>query len=98
VSLTAPERETVITMTDADGVAEIYTAQRPIITKLKKNPAATLLEEGKFEGPAWARFELPKALISFRSGQVKRPGAAAHLRSKTPIGKDESQRGEAKAA
>ena len=39
MSLTAPERETIITLNDEDGHALIYTAQRPIITKLK-NPSA----------------------------------------------------------
>jgi hypothetical protein len=72
VSLTAPERETIITLNDEDETAEIWTAQRPWITKLRKNPAATLLEEGKHDGSAWARFEVPKALISVRSKRVKR--------------------------
>jgi len=72
MSLTAPERETVITLSDAEYVAHVYTAQRPLITKLKKNPAATLIEEGTFEGSAYARFELPSGLISFRSGRSKR--------------------------
>jgi hypothetical protein len=39
VSLTGPERETIITMCDEDGHACIYSAQRRIITKLKKNEA-----------------------------------------------------------
>jgi hypothetical protein len=72
MSLTAPERETVITMCDEDDTALIYTAQRPVITKLKKNPAARLIEEGKFDGSAWARFEMPADLISYRSTRVKR--------------------------
>jgi len=70
MSLTAVERETVVTFNDADEAAHVYTTQRPIITKLKANPAARLIEEGVFDGTAWARFELPKALISFRSKQV----------------------------
>jgi hypothetical protein len=69
VSLTAPERETVIVMSDADELARVYTAQRPVITRLKKNRAARLLEEGRFEGSQWARFELPKSFVSFRSKQ-----------------------------
>jgi hypothetical protein len=72
VSLTAPERETIITLNDEDETAEIWTAQRPWITKLRKNPAATLLEEGKHDGSVWARFEVPKALISVRSKRAKR--------------------------
>jgi hypothetical protein len=67
VSLTAPERETVIVMTDADELASVYTSQRAVITRLKKNPAARLLEEGRFEGSPRARFELPKRFVSFRS-------------------------------
>jgi hypothetical protein len=59
MSLTAPERETIITMNDEDGFAEIWSAQRPIITKLKKNPSATLFEEGMYGSSAWARFRLP---------------------------------------
>jgi hypothetical protein len=71
-SLSAAERETVITMNDEDDTADIWTAQRPIITKLKKNPAAILIEEGKHGSTVWARFTLPANLISFRS--TKRVG------------------------
>jgi hypothetical protein len=71
-SLTAAERETIITMNDEDDSADIWTAQRPIITKLKKNPAAVLTEEGKHGSTVWARFTLPAGLISFRSVRVKR--------------------------
>jgi len=70
MSLTAPERETIITLNDEDGHAEIWTAQRPIITKLKKNVAATLIAEGKHDGSAWAEFRLPAELVSFRSKRV----------------------------
>jgi hypothetical protein len=69
MSLTAPERETVIVMNDADELATIDTTQRSVITRLKKNPAARLLEEGRFDGSPWAKFELPKSFISFRSKQ-----------------------------
>jgi hypothetical protein len=72
VSLTAAERETIITMNDEDDHAEIWTAQRPIITKLKKNAAATLIDEGKHDGSAWAQFRLPAGLLSFRSTRQKR--------------------------
>jgi hypothetical protein len=72
VSLTAPERETIVTLNDEDDTAHVYSAQRPVITRLKRNAAATLLEEGTHDGSAWARFELPKGLVSFRSTRVKR--------------------------
>ena len=66
MSLSAAERDTTITMNDKDATAEIWMAQRRTITKLKKNPAAKLLEE-VHKGSAWARFELPKEFASFRS-------------------------------
>jgi hypothetical protein len=72
MSLTAPERETIVTMNDEDDHAEIWTAQRPIITKLKKNAAATLIAEGKHDGSAWAQFRVPAELVSFRSKRTTR--------------------------
>jgi hypothetical protein len=72
VSLTAPERETIIRLNDEDELANVWTAQRPWITKLKKNPAATLLDEGSFEGSVWAEFEVPASLLTVRSKTVKR--------------------------
>ena len=71
MSLSKAERETIISLSDADDVAYVYTAQRRIITKLKANPSARLIEEGVFDGTAWTRFEILNALISFRS-QVRR--------------------------
>jgi hypothetical protein len=86
VSLTAPERETVITFSDADDTATIHTHQRRIITKLKNNPAATEVEDISFDGTAGAVFELPAELIGFRSGRRKlspeqAKAAAANLRA-----------------
>jgi hypothetical protein len=85
MALSAPERETVIVFNDADEVASVYTAQRRIITQLKKNPSATLVEEGVFERSPWARFELPKTFVSFRSktrvlSEDERSRRAVHLR------------------
>jgi hypothetical protein len=71
VSLTAPERETVITFSDADDTATIHTHQRRIITKLKNNPAAIEVEDISFDGTAGAVFEIPADLISFRSARRK---------------------------
>jgi hypothetical protein len=65
MSLTAPERETIITLNDEDDTAHIYTAQRRWITKLKKNPKANLPAEGKHECSAWAEFEIPADLIAY---------------------------------
>jgi heme exporter protein D len=66
-NLTPPERETVLLTSDADDHYDIWTAQRKVITKLKKNPAAELLEEGSYGTTVWARFKLPANLVSFRS-------------------------------
>ena len=85
MSLSAPERETVITFNDEDDVARVYTAQRPWITKLRKNPSARLIEEGKHAGSAWVTFEVPKELLSVRTGRRKgRPDSAAHLHPPIP--------------
>jgi hypothetical protein len=72
LSLTGPERETVITFCDEDDTATIHTHQRRIITKLKNNPAAELVEDISLDGTAGAVFELPADLISFpaRNGRA----------------------------
>jgi hypothetical protein len=67
VSFTAPERETVIVFNDEDELASVYTSQRAVITRLKKNPAASIVDEGRFGGSPWAEFELPKRFVTFRS-------------------------------
>jgi hypothetical protein len=89
MSLTAPERETVITFSD-DDTATVHTHQRRIITKLMNNSAAELIERIDFDGTAGAVFEIPADLISFRSGRRKgrklseeqRIAAVANLRRK----------------
>jgi hypothetical protein len=71
MSLTAPERETVITLSDESETATIHTHQRRIITKLRNNPAAAEVGDISFDGTAGAVFELPADLISFRSRRRK---------------------------
>jgi hypothetical protein len=66
VSLTAAERETIISFSDDSATAHVYTSQRRIITKLTRNPSAKLIESGEHDGSAWARFTMPSDLISFR--------------------------------
>jgi len=70
--LSAWERETVVSMNDKEGLANIWTAQRPVITRLMKNPAATLEEEGTVGTTAWAVFSIPRELISFRAVSRKK--------------------------
>jgi hypothetical protein len=80
LSLTAPERETVITFSDEDDIATIHTHQRRIITKLRNNPAATEVDDPTFEGSAGAVFEIPVWAISFLTRKRKgNPNAAEHL-------------------
>lgn len=67
MSLTAAERETVITFNDADEAAHIATHQRAVITKLKRNEQARLIASGAFEGTPFAEFEIPKGMITFRT-------------------------------
>ena len=77
MSLTAPERETVVTFSDEDDTATVHTHQRRIITKLKNNPAAELIEDISFDGTAGAVFELPVWAISFLS--KKRKGGSGNV-------------------
>jgi pimeloyl-ACP methyl ester carboxylesterase len=72
MSLTEHERETIIGMSDGGELAQVYTAQRKVITRLKNNPAAVLVEEGTHDGSAWARFTIPVGLVSFRQTKVRR--------------------------
>ncbi|QEC49274.1 hypothetical protein FSW04_17940 [Baekduia soli] len=85
MSLTPYERETIVNGSDADSTLSVWTAQRKIITKLKKNPAATLVDEGKHEGSAWAQFEVPADLLTFRTkrrvGGAGNPAALAAARA-----------------
>jgi hypothetical protein len=71
LSLSAQERETVISFSDDSDTATVHTHQRRIITKLRNNPAATELQDLTFDGTAGAVFGIPADLISFRSGRRK---------------------------
>lgn len=71
-SLAPEERETVILMDDSTDLCTIYSHQQRVITKLRNNPAAKLIEEGRHGTTAFARFELPVKLLSFRSVTTKR--------------------------
>jgi len=64
--LTAPERETIISWSDADDTAGVYTAQTPVMTRLRRHPHARLLAEHRINGRIIAlEFELPITCISF---------------------------------
>jgi hypothetical protein len=67
MSLTAYERETVILMSDGDDTALITTWQKPLITKLRRNPAAEIVEIQHDSGSTGVTFRLPAKLISVRN-------------------------------
>lgn len=66
MSLAAYERETVINMNDQDEFAVIVTYQRTMITKLRRNPAAELVEVFDHNGSPGARFKISAKLVSIR--------------------------------
>ena len=67
----AAERETIINMSDADETVRIWTAQRKVITKLRKNDAFTQIGAGFHDGTEWAEFTIPASRWT-PSGGVKR--------------------------
>lgn len=67
MSLTAYERETVINLNDLDDFAIVVTYQRTMITKLRRNEAAELLEYWETDGSPGARFRIPANLVSIRN-------------------------------
>src|SRR5688572_21210459 len=65
MAMEAAERETVITTDDEDKLFfTIWTAQRPWVTSIKRNPAAEILEEGVFEGTQFVKARFPINLLS----------------------------------
>lgn len=74
------ERETVITWSDADSVIQITTSQRPMITSLKNNPSAKLIETSQDVHI----FEIPLGLITVRKG--KRTVTNRVVRKGRPVG------------
>lgn len=55
-ALTAPERETIVTGSDADPTVHVWTAQRRHITRMRRDPAFTEQATGFHGGTEWAEF------------------------------------------
>lgn len=97
-SLTKAERETVVNWSDEEETAYIWTAQRPVITKLKANESAELVNEGFIGSTAWAEFRLPSRLVSFRnkrisvSAETTAKRAAALRKARAAKGKSQSSK------
>jgi hypothetical protein len=70
MSLPPAQRETTVSFSDDGDDAQVRSAQRSVIARLKKNPAAVLVEEGTDHGSPWARFTFPAALVTFRKPVV----------------------------
>lgn len=59
MALNAYERETTINASDGDDVVRIWTAQRTVITRLRRDKRFTETGSGKdFDGSAWAEFTI----------------------------------------
>ena len=79
--LSAIERETIVTLNDEEPFARVWTAQRRMITRLKRNPAAVLIEEGTCGTSVWADFQVPADLFAgFRTKRMRRPGQPPPVR------------------
>ena len=62
----AAERETTITMTDADDYALVYTCADITGFKKKLDRGVELVSEGEYvDGTAWAEFRIPRQLAGF---------------------------------
>lgn len=73
--LTPEERETVITINDADKTARIFTWQRKLQRRLASNPEARLLKEGIHKHPddRYQQYEVPRDLVTIRNRRVLSP-------------------------
>ena len=58
-SLSSDERETVITVTDADQSVHIWTAQKRHITRMRKHDSFTETATGYHGTTEWASFTIP---------------------------------------
>lgn len=87
-SLSAPERETIVTVSDADDLVRIWSAQRRHITRMRRNAQFTQIRTGFHGTTEWAEFTVPadrwspvgvKRQVSLTEQQ--REQAAARLRA-----------------
>ncbi|MGJ9412379.1 hypothetical protein ACHAAC_06680 [Aeromicrobium sp. CF4.19] len=85
-SLTAPERETIINTDDETSTVRIWTAQRSVITSMRKKPDSFHeTDSGHYGATEWAEFIIPVTDVNWgalakRTG-TPRPNAATNLPS-----------------
>lgn len=72
MSLNGDERETSITMSDGDDKVRIWTAQRPVITALRKKDQVKEISNGFIGTTEWASFTIDKDQWSPATGVKRR--------------------------
>lgn len=84
-NFTALERETIIRWDDESGLVSIWTAQRPVITKLRKSAAFTEVKSGSHGSSPWAEFSIPVSEFRFSAKRAvsESQREAARERAKT---------------
>ena len=61
----AYERETIIRMSDGDDLVTIWSAQRTVLTALRKKPEQFIEKSSGFDGSTeYAEFEIPKKMFN----------------------------------
>ena len=75
-TLTPDERETTLTMSDGDDHVRINTAQRTVITRLRRKPEIfTETASGHFGSTEWAEFTCPKDRFNLGAAPGEDEGA-----------------------
>lgn len=83
-SLTAAERETVVNLSDADDAVRIWTAQRTVLTSLRRKPGHfTEVASGFHGGTEWAEFVTVTDVWSVATGAKRKGTPRPNLR---PVG------------
>ena len=72
MSLTPPERETIVRTDDDDNSVRIWTCQRRYLSRLRKDDRFMLVGEGNFQGTEWAEFTIPSSDWNPVSGAKRR--------------------------
>lgn len=71
MSITAHERETVVTQSDGSDVVRIWTAQRTVINRFRGKSDVKVIASGNHDGTDWMELEIPAARWNLASA-VKR--------------------------
>lgn len=83
-SLTDAERETVVNMSDQEATVRIWTAQRTVLTALRRKPAHfTEMASGFHGGTEWAEFATVTDVWSVATGAKRKGTPRPNLR---PVG------------